>query len=373
MAKRANLQKKLLVIVAGIITLLVGVFGARLIYHKLREPAYYTPNGQPVYASPIGLIPVNQVITPKEAGTRAVLPAAKWVPQSFNNCGPATTAMVLQYFGFNVSQEETKAHLRTSADDKNVFTYEISDYLRKDYGIESKIFYGGNLQLIKKLIANGFYIVVEDFLHPNDDIGHDLILRGFDDEQGVLIADDSYFGVNITYPYTQFINGQWKPFNYEYMPVYKAGSEPLLSAIVGPAMDTTIMYKDAATKARSEIATNANDMYAWFNLGSNLYGLKDYVGAKAAFEKSRSIGWPMRMLWYQIESIYTYNALHEYQNAIDFSNLALIGNDSFAEPHLEKAIAYKGLGNISAARDEANKALLYYPNFKKAQDFISSL
>jgi hypothetical protein len=31
------------------------------------------------------------------------------------------------------------------------------------------------------------------------------------------------------------------------------------------------------------------------------------------------------------------------------------------------------LNDIENARSEAEKALLYYPNFKKAQEFISSL
>ena len=50
--------------------------------------------------------------------------------------------MVLQYFDFNVNQNETKAKLRTNADDKNVFTYEMAEYIKKDYGIESKLLYG---------------------------------------------------------------------------------------------------------------------------------------------------------------------------------------------------------------------------------------
>lgn len=36
-------------------------------------------------------------------------------------------AIVLQYFGFNVSQAEAKAALRTNPKDSNVFTYEIRD------------------------------------------------------------------------------------------------------------------------------------------------------------------------------------------------------------------------------------------------------
>ncbi len=350
--------------------LLVMAVGGKMIYDKLREPDFYTPSGEVTYTSPINKLLNISTITPKEPGTKALLPGAKWVAQTFNNCGPATTSMVLQYFDFNVNQNETKAKLRTNADDKNVFTYEMADYIKKDYGIESKLLYGGDIALLKKLVANGFYVVVEDWLHPNEDIGHVTIIRGFDDEQGVLIADDSYIGINITYPYEEFSQTQWKAFNYEYLPVYKAGSEELLKAIVGSSWDPKVMYKKSADIARTEIAKNDNDMHAWFNLGTSNYGLGNYTEAKVAFEKSKSIGWPKRMLWYQIEPLQTYNKLGEYQKAIDLSNIALWSNDSFAEAHVEKAIAYKGLGQMEQSRAEAQTALNFAPNLKSAQELL---
>lgn len=304
---------------------------------------------------------------------RALLPGAKWVPQSFNNCVPATTSMLLQYFGYNVDQNTLKAILRTNADDKNVFTYEIHDYLKQNYNIESKLLYNGDIGIIKSLITNGFYVVIEDYLHPNDDIGHVTILRGFDDEQGVFIADDSYLGINIIYKYEELEEKQWKPFNREYLPVYVSDKEPLLKAIVGDDWDSEKMYQKAVEKNKADIDKNPNDSYALFNLGSSYFGLEQYQEAKEAFEKSRNLGWPKRMLWYQIQPIQTYNKLGAYQKAIELANLALGGNDSFAEAHVEKAIAYKGLGNKTLAKVEIEKALFYSANLKAAQDLLSSL
>lgn len=373
MAKAIRLPNKWILIPSLLIILGVGAYAAKFVYDKLREPDFYKPDGEVNFIAPANLLPKDQINIPKEAGPRALLPGAKWVPQSFNNCGPATTSMVLQYFGFTVDQNETKARLRTNPDDKNVFTYEIADYIKSDYGIESKLLYGGDINLLKKLLANGFYVVVEDWLHPNEDIGHVTIIRGFDDEQGILIADDSFIGVNITYRYEEFSQTQWKAFNYEYLPVYKKESEELLKSIVGTSWNPTSMYQKSSNIAQAEIANNQNDVYAWFNLGSSRFGLGDYKGAKEAYEKAKSIGWPKRMLWYQIQPIQTYNALGEYENAIALANEALVGNDSFAEAHLEKAIAYKGLGNRDKAREEANIALSYAPNYKKITDFLASL
>jgi tetratricopeptide (TPR) repeat protein len=371
--RKSFFPSKLFVASLLVLLILASLLGAKKVYDKLREPDFYKPVTEVSYTSPTSKTTGSQKLTPKEPGTRALLPGAKWIAQTFNNCGPATTSMVLQYFGHNVSQEETKAKLRTNSDDKNVFTYEMADYIRAEYGIESKLFFGGDIQTIKKLLANGFYVVLEDWLHPNEDIGHVTIIRGFDDEQGVLIADDSYIGINITYPYEEFTKTQWKAFNYEYLPVYRPGSEDLLASIVGDSMDPKVMYQKSAQLARSEIAKNDNDMYAWFNLGTSLYALGDYTNAKQAFDKSRSIGWPKRMLWYQIQPIQTNNALGEYTKAIEYADIALWSNDSFAEAHVEKAIAYRGLGDITKAREEVEKALFFYPNLKRAQDLKESM
>lgn len=360
-----------------LIFLAVATFGAKFFYNKLREPNVYRPNGEVSYITPITTpphaVPKDQPVKPREPGSKALLAGAKWVPQTFNNCGPATTSMVLQYFGFDVNQNETKAKLRTNADDKNVFTEEMAAYIKNDYGVQSRLLYGGDIQMLKALLANGFYVVVEDWLHPNEDIGHVTIVRGFDDEQGVLIADDSYIGINITYPYEQFSNTQWKAFNYEYLPVYTADREALLREIIGDAWEPKVMYENATKIARNEIALNERDIHAWFNLGTSLYALGLYEDAKSAFETSQAIGWPKRMLWYQIQPIQTYNALKDYDKALELADIALWSNDSFAEAHVEKAIAYKGLGNVEKAREEINKALHFAPNLKKAQELLASL
>lgn len=303
----------------------------------------------------------------------AVLPGAVWVPQTFNNCGPATVSMTLQYFGLNIGQDITKKDLRTNPDDTNVFTYEIRDYLAKNYDIQSKLFYNGDINLLKTLVANGFYVILENWLHPNEDIGHFVIIRGYDDDRGVLIADDSFIGTNVTFFYDQFDKTQWKPFNYEYLPVYKKDMEPILKAIVGNNSDAKTMYQNAVVKNRQTLDQNSNDMYAWFNLGTSYYGLEDYKNAKIAFEKARAIGWPRRMLWYQIQPVQTYNKLGEFDKALILANEGLLYNGKFNELLLEKAIALKGLGRISEAREVINQAILYAPDYGAALEFKKTL
>lgn len=301
----------------------------------------------------------------QKPGNSYELPSAKWIPQTFNNCGPAATAMVLQYFGYNVSQEKTKADLRTNPDDKNVFITEISSYLSNDYGISNKVLFNGNLETIKTLVQNGIYVVVEDFLHPDEDIGHVLIIRGFDDAQGVLIADDSYFGVGQKYSYSTWDGGQWKPYNREYMPVYKPEQENLVKAVIGENWDEKTMYQNSVIKNQTDVNSNPNDMYAWFNLGMSYYHLGEFEKAKESFEKSENIGWPHRLLWYFQEPVENYNKLGEYQKALDTANLGLWFNDNYAEMHYQKYLSFKGSGDTGDASAELDKATQLDPNITK--------
>lgn len=299
-------------------------------------------------------------------GSRHVLPGNKWIRQTLNNCAPAATAMVLKYFGYDVSQTEIQKELRTNSIDTNVFSNEISSYLKQKHNLEAKLMFNGDLNLIRMLIANGFYVMVEDWMQPDIDIGHNTVIRGYDDKRQILIADDPYLGLGVEYKYSDFDSRQWKAFNREYMPVYKKEKESLLRAIVGENWDTKIMYQNSVVFNEKEVGKNPGDMYAWFNVGTSYFALGEYSKAKVAFEKSQILGWPGRMLWYQPEPVQTYNLLGEYKKALEMAQLGLKNNDSYAELHLESAIAYRGLGDLTKAKDEVEKALRYAPNLESA-------
>ena len=374
-SKRSIFKRELrpLIMVGFFILLALLVLTGIYLKRKLVKPETYKPTEKTKLIEIPKIIENTEKIEVGEVGSSALLPGAKWVPQTFNNCAPATTSMILQYFGHTVGQDVTKADLRTNEDDKNVFTYEIRDYLKSKYDIDSKLFYNGDIDRIKILLANGFYVMAEDWLHPNEDIGHVTIIRGFDDVQGVFIADDSYIGVSIVYKYDEFDKTQWKAFNREYLPIYNAEQEKLLMEIVGEDWDADTKYRKAVERAKTEIAENDRDMYAFFNLGTSYFALGDYDNAREAFEKSRALGWPRRMLWYQIQPVQTLNELGDYGGALELADIGLSGNDSFAELHAEKAKSYIGLGEKDRAKQEAEKAIFYSPDLKSAQDILSSL
>ncbi len=319
-----------------------------------------TPPSVPVAVLPAG--PIEKSF---------MLPELAWIPQTFNNCGPATTAMVLEHFDIHVSQATTRAALRTNPDDKNVFTYEIQEYL-KTKGVGSQLLYNGNVALLKRILANGYYVIVEDLFTPDDDIGHDIIVRGYDDAAGIFIVEDSYYGPTIEVKYATF-DAEWKGFNREYLPVYLPKDEPKVAAIIGADFDRATMFQHSVAFNLAITKSNPKDMYAWFDLGTSYFGLQDYTRAAAAFDASRALGWPMRMLWYQIQPVQTYNEIGRFQTALDLARKGLVYNDSFAELHYESAVALKGLGKTAEARAEAEKTLVMDPDFQKAKNLLATL
>ncbi len=257
----------------------------------------------PLVAVPIPVFEPPPAPSPQPLPRRFSLPPARWIGQSYNNCGPASVAELLQYFGYEVDQRTTKARLRTDSADKNVTLDEISDYLRADYGLESRVLVNGNLLTLKRLLAAGIPILVENWLHPDEDIGHVLLLRGYDDDQGVLIADDVYLGPNHTYPYSEFDQRQWQPFDRIYLPVYRLEREGEVREIIGTDWDATAMRERALETARQEIGVQPENPYSWLNLGSNALALGQTELARQAFAESKSLGWPARLLWYRTEPL----------------------------------------------------------------------
>ena len=286
---------------------------------------------------------------------RYELPASVWIGQTFNNCGPATAAMLLSRFDINISQEETKKDLRTNPDDKNVFAVELKDYFIEKHGLNAKLLYNGSIEKLKKLNYAGFYVITENWMRPDEDIGHVAIIRGFDDKKQVLILDDSYLGSGITFDYKQFDELQWKPFNRTYIVVFKNGDENKIREIVGDDWNNSL--ENSIERNKWDVNENGNDLYAWFSLGKAYFQLGQYAEAKKAFDASGEIGWPDRMLWYQIEPIETYNKIGEYQKALELSLGALQNNQSYAEAHFQAGLAYKGLGDLENYRKETDLAI----------------
>lgn len=286
--------------------------------------------------------------------------------QTFNNCGPATLAMALNFWGVNKTQEELGKLMRPyqniqgDNDDKTIFTSEFVRWA-EEYKLMALSRPNGDIELIKKLTANGIPVVVKTWLHPGEDIGHFRLVLGYDDNAQAIWQDDSYEGKNKKISYWDFLN-MWQAFNYNYVVVYPSHKAEIVKAILGEEWIEQKSWENALTRASKEEDLDSTNPYPLFNQTTAYYHIGQYEKSVEMFEKVKA-RLPRRMLWYQIEPIQAYQNLNNYDQVFEISNNILEnGNRAFSELYLIRAQIYKSQGNEVAANQELDLARKYNEN-----------
>jgi tetratricopeptide (TPR) repeat protein len=241
------------------------------------------------------------------------------------------------------------------------------------------------VETLKRFLANGYPVVVEKGFNCEKGencsgwFGHYSTFTGYDDDQGVFILQDSYRGPNLKMKYADVMEN-WRAFNYLYVVLFPAGAEhdAKVQQLLGPALDVTQNYRDALARAQQETTTTTGqaNSFAWFNIGTNLHSLKDYMGAAAAYDQARQVGLPYRMLWYQFGPYLSYYYGGHYQDVVDLATFAI---DSVTTvPGLEEAYYWRGLSQIAlgdptAAAEDFRTALQRHPGYKPAIEGLQQL
>lgn len=316
-------------------------------------------------------------IVPVDLPTEKVLNNNYHIFQTFNNCGPAALSMALSYYGIKVSQQELGQALRPyqvpggNNDDKSVTLEEVANQAKK-YDLIPFLRPNGNIELIKKFIANDIPVITRTWLKPNDDIGHYRIVKGYDDSKGILIQDDSLQGKNLKYTYTDF-NNLWKKFNYEYLVLVPAEKQQLAEAILADDLDYKTSWEKVVTAAKQQLATDPNDVDTRFNLSVAYHNIGDYQNSVTEYEKIAN-QLPFRTLWYQIEPIMAYYELGNYERVFAITDQILNNhNRAFSELYLIRGQIYLKQGNKAAAKQQFQQAVQYNLNLESAKTALDSV
>ncbi len=324
---------------------------------------------------------VNQSASPTP--TLPPVPISKTLPtnyhvfQTFNNCGPAALSMALRFYGINVSQAELGQALRPyqvpfgDNDDKSVTLDELGEKA-KEYGFIPYHRPMGDEEIVKQFIANDMPVITRTWTKPGEDIGHYRVIKGYDETLGTFLQDDSLQNKNLTYSYADF-NEIWKKFNYEFLVLVPGDKVEVANTILGENKDGKTAWNNAVRNSEQELAANPNDIYARFNLSVALFNIGDYQKSTEEFEKIENL-LPFRTLWYQIEPIKSYYELGNYDRVFAITDQVLnYYNRAFSELYILRGKIYQKQGNIEAARNEFEKAVLYNSNLKEVQNLLDSL
>ena len=367
---------------------LQGILGATPERIPLVTPA--VPQPQPTATARAPIVIPTQVPTSAPPPAPVHRPAQQTVQlsgfnhtwQKWNNCGPATLAMGLSYFGSNASQDQLAAVLKGNQDDKNVSPHELAAYARSA-GFEATVRVNGNFDTLRTLLSNGIPVLIETWLEeePNNGMGHYRLLTGYDDAGQHWTAYDSYVskGVKsadsyqgILLPYTEMYD-LWTVFNRVYMVIYTREQHATVLSILGQQNDDVTMWNVALQQTQAELQQNPNDAFAWFNLGTDLVALRQYQAASDAYTRARVIGLPWRMLWYQFGPFRAYYETGQYEELVALANATIATAGNIEETYYWKGLGLAAVGNTSAAREAWQRAIELNAGYTEATDALAGL
>jgi tetratricopeptide (TPR) repeat protein len=241
----------------------------------------------------------------------------------------------------------------------------MAAYVNEQTPLKALPLWGGDLALLKQLIAADFPVVIEEGLLPSEWegwMGHYLTLYGYDDNSQAFMSMDTYLGPwdssGLPADYTALAE-TWQHFNYALLIIYPPEREDDLFAILGPErLDPVPMWQQALEQAQTAVSAEPENAFAWFNLGSGLTHLGEltgdqayYEGAASAFDRARTIGLPWRMLWYQFEPYQAYLENGRYDDIVTLANATINSGGTFMEEsYLYRGHAMQALGNKGQAQ-----------------------
>ena len=151
--------------------------------------------------------------------------------QSWNNCGPANLAMALSYYGWSRGQINVAERVKPGREDKNVSPHELVSFVNEFTEVKALTRMGGDLELIKRLLAAEMPVIVETGFMPEgyDWLGHYQTVVAYDDVSQRFWLYDSYLGIGedgagLTESYRE-LDDNWQPFNRSFIVVYESGRE----------------------------------------------------------------------------------------------------------------------------------------------------
>jgi len=339
-------------------------------------------------------------ITPTPLPGSTALRVPVYVDQfnRWNYCGPANLTMALNFWGWQGDRDVVARAIKPGQSDPsmsfidrgradlNVMPYEMVDFVNDQTDYAALFRYGGEIELIKLLIANGFPVIIEKGYTEQDSagvlswMGHYAFTTGYDDERGVFIYQNSYpqggaSGKDNPVSYEDFIRG-WRAFNYLFIVVYPIEREGELYTLLGPWADPRWAVENALRISLEETQTlESYDLYfAWFNRGTSHVNLQEYADGAVAYDFAFQIyaglpegsQRPYRMLWYQTGPYWAYYYSGRYLDVINLATLTLSTprtGSTLEESLYWRALAEYAIGDTAAAFADMRAAVFNNPNF----------
>ena len=279
--------------------------------------------------------------------------------------------MALSYVGVEKTQAELGQVLRPyqitggDNDDKSVTLVEVANQAEK-YGLLTYLRPNGDIEKLKKFIANNIPVITRTWLKKDEDVGHYRVIRGYDDKRGVIIQDDSLQGKDLTYTYSDF-DQLWQTFNYEYLVIVKEEEKETVEGILGEELNEQRAWENALTRVNQLLGNNPDNIHLKFARSRIYYYLKDYEKSVDDFDEVEN-KLSFRTLWYQIEPLLSIYETGDNERVLIVSdNILRNQNRAYSELYILRGKVFQRYGNETRANEEFQLALRYNENLEEAK------
>ena len=339
------------------------------------EAPYLPPSltAEPTIASLDNDATGTPTLTPEPLPERVQLDSPAWEKQDWNNCGPATLALNLRYYGWEGDQFDISELLKPDRGDKNVNIDELIYYVHNRAGwLEAQYRVGGTIEILQRFIAAGYPVIVEKGYEIESDgpddgwAGHYLFLTGYDLNRRIFIGQDTFIGSDQEVLFETLEIG-WEAFNWVYMLVYPVSTPPPLESILGPDFEVESNRQRMIERSSQALETDPENAYAWFNLGTNLLYFERYREAASAFDNALSLGLPWRFTRYQFGPYIAYFHSGRTDDLLNLTEATLQRTAKAEESLLWRGWGRYRLGDFNGAVDDFYAALRINPNYLDAQ------
>lgn len=288
--------------------------------------------------------------------------------QGWNNCGPTTLTMGLSYYGYSSDQNPAALFLKPHREDKNVSPAEMVDYVNEQVPNTQALYRpGGDIELIKSLLASDFPVIVEKGYEPEgyEWMGHYLLLVGYNEDEGYFYTYDSFSGhgnfqgLHESYDH---LAEYWWHFSNTFIAIYTPDREAELMEVLGERADLTTAYQLTAQTAVERLQLDSNDTWAWFNVADALTELGQYEQATQYFRVAIDKGLPWRTMWYRHTPFEAFYQAGYFDKVLELVSINLANTPYVEEWYYYRGLVYASRGQTDQARAEFAAALQYNLN-----------
>ena len=195
----------------------------------VRGPVAWSVVPQPTVASFIGYLPsIATTAFGNMLPIRTYLQGLAFDHQTYNNCGPSALSSVLGFYRAQVGQDAIRRATRPGGGYMQVSA--IAPELGR-YGLKTITIRNGRLDQVKRLLSLGIPVIVLQWYDRPGHIDHFRVVRGYDDQAGLVWVSDSMVGPIAYLSYASF-DALWNTQGRQMFPVYPRGFDGAVKALL---------------------------------------------------------------------------------------------------------------------------------------------